>query len=142
MPASTIPPAGGSCASRSPAPRRYPWRDSAWGGSALAQERLSEDAPQAQALSYVHDASTVAHPSYQSGANCANCQLYQGEPGSQWGPCPIFRGRLVNADGWCSFWVKASGRVEQARRGRRRADRMEHHPAETESPAPQVTSPR
>lgn len=78
-------------------------------GRASAQERLSEDDAQAQSLSYTHDASTVDHPAYREGSTCANCQLYQGEPGSEWGPCPIFGGRLVNANGWCTAWVKAGG---------------------------------
>jgi hypothetical protein len=84
---------------------------------------LDENAPDAQALSYTHDASTVdpaAHPRYEQGQVCSNCALYQvrveGEvqtgtgqdpvedvPG--WGGCTLFPGRLVNAAGWCSAWV-------------------------------------
>jgi hypothetical protein len=87
---------------------------------------LDEDAPDAQALSYVHDAADVdadAHPRYEAGQVCANCSLYQDgvagvvqtESGqvpvgevSGWGGCTIFPGRLVNAAGWCSAWVPSA----------------------------------
>lgn len=87
---------------------------------------LDEGAPDAQALSYVHDAADVdadAHARYEPGQVCANCALFQAQvdgvvqtedgqvpvgevPG--WGGCTIFPGRLVNADGWCSAWVPMS----------------------------------
>jgi hypothetical protein len=84
---------------------------------------LDEDAPDAQALSYVHDAADVdaaAHPRYEAGQTCANCALYQDTVAGvvqtgdglvpvgelpDWGGCTIFPGRLVNAAGWCSAWV-------------------------------------
>ncbi|MBK5051615.1 high-potential iron-sulfur protein [Paraburkholderia domus] len=46
------------------------------------------------------------YPKYQTGQVCANCQLYQGKPGSANGPCPIYDGKLVNAKGWCSAYLK------------------------------------
>ncbi len=76
----------------------------------LAQDmpQLSEDNPQAKALNYVHDA-TDKDDMRQADAICANCQLYTGASGEQWGGCSIFPGKVVNADGWCSAWAKAAG---------------------------------
>ena len=72
---------------------------------AMANERLSEDDPQARALNYRHDASAVDHPDYREGQTCANCQLYTDADAAEWGPCAAFPGRLVAAGGWCSAWV-------------------------------------
>jgi hypothetical protein len=76
---------------------------------ARAQERVEEDEELAQQLGYKHDASEVdpnEWPDYEEGETCANCQLYHGEEGAEWGPCDIFGGRLVNADGWCVSWLE------------------------------------
>lgn len=77
-----------------------------------AAARLSEDAPQAKSLGYVHDASSIdsaAQPRYQPGQICANCALYQAEEGAEWGDCSIFPGRQVKASGWCTVYApKAS----------------------------------
>lgn len=75
------------------------------GRMALAQEKVSEDDPTAQSLGYKHDVSMVDNPKHQEGAHCANCQLFQGAEGDEWGPCSIFQGKLVNANGWCTAWV-------------------------------------
>lgn len=72
--------------------------------------KVDENAPQAQALGYRHDAAAVDKAKYANfveGSNCANCQLYQG--GDAWGKCGIFPGQVVNAEGWCSAWVKKAG---------------------------------
>ena len=37
---------------------------------------------------------------------CSNCQLYQGKPSDPWAVCPLLGGKQVNANGWCSAWVK------------------------------------
>ena len=58
--------------------------------------------PQAKALEYVH-----ASPKPEQ--LCSNCQLYTGEQGAEWGPCAIFPGKGVNANGWCKSWVKKAG---------------------------------
>ena len=65
----------------------------------------ADDAPavdpasaQAQALQYVA-VSTV------EGQNCANCTLYTGAEGDAMGPCPLFPGSAVAAEGWCSAYV-------------------------------------
>jgi hypothetical protein len=39
-------------------------------------------------------------------AVCGNCSLYSGSPGASDGPCSVFGGKLVNAKGWCTAWVK------------------------------------
>jgi hypothetical protein len=72
--------------------------------SAQAQDapQLEESDPQAKALGYVH-------ASAKEDQNCANCQLYTGAAGSEWGPCGIFPGKAVNAKGWCTAWVKKAG---------------------------------
>lgn len=39
---------------------------------------------------------------------CSGCALYQGEEGSESGPCGIFPGQSVTAAGWCvAFAPKA-----------------------------------
>jgi len=76
---------------------------------AYAQERVEEDDELAQQLGYKHDASEVdpnEWPDYAEGHICANCQLYQGEEGAEWGPCEIFGGKLVAATGWCASWLE------------------------------------
>lgn len=72
--------------------------------------KVDENGPQAQALGYRHDASTVdtaKYANFAAGNLCSNCQLYQG--GAEWGKCGIFPGQVVNANGWCSAWVKKAG---------------------------------
>lgn len=70
---------------------------------------LAENDPTAQALGYKTDATKVdktKFPRYLAGQSCANCQLYQGKPGSTTGPCPTYGGKLVYAKGWCNAYVK------------------------------------
>lgn len=69
---------------------------------------ISEDDPVAVSLKYVHDAPKAADRS-NAEAFCSNCQLYTGEADSEWGPCSIFPGKSVNANGWCAAWVIKSG---------------------------------
>ena len=76
---------------------------------AHAQERVEEDDELAQQLGYKHDAAEVdpnEWPDYEPGETCANCQLYHGEEGAEWGPCDIFGGQLVSANGWCVSWLE------------------------------------
>jgi len=63
---------------------------------------LDPDNPQAKALEYVH---ASANPDQL----CKNCQLYTGKEGAEWGPCAIFPGKGVAANGWCKSWVKKAG---------------------------------
>jgi len=69
---------------------------------------LNQDDPTAIAMGYVEDASlTDGHQNIKKrrGANCSSCLLYQGEPGSFYGGCPLFSGKSVLARGWCSAWA-------------------------------------
>ncbi len=78
----------------------------------LAQDKVSESEPLAQAMGYVEDASRVDTAKFpkragEAGAKqfCNNCALYAGEAGSEFGPCSIFQNRLVAGQGWCNAWV-------------------------------------
>ena len=78
----------------------------------LAQDKVSEDDPTAQALGYKHEASdvdTAAFPKRATEAGqdqyCYNCSLYAGSEGDEWAPCSIFQNRLVKGAGWCNAWV-------------------------------------
>jgi hypothetical protein len=85
-------------------------------GTALAATRaeaqaakLDEKDPQAVGLGYMADASKVDAKKYpQAGKDkkCSGCALFQGKAGEAWGPCGIFPGKQVNANGWCSAWQK------------------------------------
>lgn len=77
---------------------------------ATAQDlpQLTLDDPMAQAMKYVHDASTVDPTTRANSAEdqvCANCALVLGNDGDEWRPCQIFPGKSVNAKGWCSVWA-------------------------------------
>jgi hypothetical protein len=77
--------------------------------------KLPEGDRQAKALGYHEDASKVDPTQYRrkDAQLCANCQLFSGAPGDEWGPCAIFSYRthpklntpyVVNAGGWCLSW--------------------------------------
>lgn len=73
--------------------------------------RLEEDNAQATALGYKHATAEVdadSFPNHSAEQQCRNCVLYQGEEGDDWGPCQIFPGMEVSADGWCSAYVAKS----------------------------------
>lgn len=73
---------------------------------ALAQqEKLSEDDPLAKSLNYSHDATKVTLKQREADQFCNNCQLLQGNEGD-WRPCLAFANKLVNANGWCSAYVR------------------------------------
>jgi hypothetical protein len=74
-------------------------------GTAEAADTLSESDPTASALGYKADATKAANRKDKT-AVCGNCNLYTGKPGAADGPCSIFGGKLVNAKGWCTAWVK------------------------------------
>jgi hypothetical protein len=78
--------------------------------------KLDENDPTAQSLGYVHDASKADVSKFPKragpdGANqfCHNCQFYSGTANQEWGPCALFPGKLVNANGWCNAWAKKAG---------------------------------
>lgn len=71
--------------------------------------RIEENAANATALGYKHDASKVdskKYPAYAAGKNCSNCMLYQGKPSDAWANCGALGGKQVNAKGWCMAWAK------------------------------------
>jgi len=77
--------------------------------SAAQGAQLDEKDATAQSLGYKHDATKAdkaKFPKFAAGQTCANCQLFQAKPGEAWGPCPIFPGKVVNAKGWCSAYIK------------------------------------
>ena len=69
---------------------------------ARAANLLSPASPQAKAVRYVEDARSAKGAI--AGSTCANCALYQGASGAPQGPCQIFPGQEVKAQGWCSSW--------------------------------------
>jgi len=76
--------------------------------SAAEPARLQESEAIAVSLGYKHDATKVdakKFPTYAAGHNCANCQFLKGGK-APWGACAPVGGKLVNAKGWCSAWVK------------------------------------
>lgn len=65
---------------------------------------LSEDDPEAKKFDYVADATKVdarKYPDFKAGDKCAKCQIYE-DGANNMGGCPIFAGKLVAANGWCS----------------------------------------
>lgn len=73
-----------------------------------AAPRLDPADPQANMLGYTPDAEKVPAAFVQkhaAGAHCANCALFQGKAADVPGPCPLFGGKTVQANGWCSSWV-------------------------------------
>ncbi|MDB5801372.1 MAG: High potential iron-sulfur protein [Rhodocyclales bacterium] len=77
--------------------------------TALAQAKLTESDPTAQALGYKDDASKVdtkKYATYKPGSSCGNCVQYSGKAGEASGPCAAFGGKAVSAKGWCMAWVK------------------------------------
>lgn len=82
-----------------------PFANALLSGTASAADLISETDPQASALNYKADA-TKAEKRTDATAICANCGLYTGKAGEASGPCAIFQGKLVAANGWCTAWVK------------------------------------
>ena len=82
-----------------------PFANALFSGTAQAIDAVSESEPTATALGYKADA-TKAGNRKDNTAVCSNCTLYSGKPGASDGPCSVFGGKLVNAKGWCTAWVK------------------------------------
>ena len=69
--------------------------------------KLTEDDPAASALGYRNnagDVDTAKYPNYQAGQQCRSCALFEGGDAA-WGPCSIFPGKRVNANGWCATFA-------------------------------------
>jgi hypothetical protein len=76
---------------------------------ASAQAMVDEKDPQAAALAYKADASTVdkaKQPKFAAGQNCGSCALFQGKASDASGGCPLFAGKKVSSKGWCSAYAK------------------------------------
>lgn len=78
---------------------------------AAEAQRLDPKSPSAVALGYVANhqrVDTKRWPKKASAqgadAHCANCALFTDNGGQ--GPCRIFKGQLVAANGWCNAWTK------------------------------------
>ena len=78
-------------------------------GGTQAQQKVDPKDPQASALGYV-DATTKADsqkfPNHTDAQKCDGCQLYSGAASSREGPCAVFGGKLVAANGWCNSWTR------------------------------------
>jgi hypothetical protein len=78
-------------------------------GDALAAAPLVDESdPTAASLGYRAKASRVdaaKFPKYHAGQSCANCRFYTGAAGDTAGPCPMFAGKSVAADGWCNVYA-------------------------------------
>jgi hypothetical protein len=70
---------------------------------------LDEKDAVATALGYVSEASRVdkvKYAKFADGQACGNCALYQGAAGVTSGPCPLFAGKQVSAQGWCGSYAR------------------------------------
>lgn len=67
--------------------------------------RLDEADRSAKALAYVHDASRIEAATRGAADRvCRTCRFYT-KADQAWGPCTLFPGKAVNANGWCKGWV-------------------------------------
>ena len=66
---------------------------------------LSENDPLAQQLMYVHDAKRANADLRAENEFCHNCRYFRCESDCSWGPCDLFPGKVVNAQGWCNVWA-------------------------------------
>jgi High potential iron-sulfur protein len=82
-----------------------PFANALLSGATQAVDAVSESEPTATALGYKMDATKASNRKDKT-AVCGNCSLYSGKPGASDGPCSVFGGKLVNAKGWCTAWVK------------------------------------
>ncbi|MGA3159488.1 MAG: high-potential iron-sulfur protein [Steroidobacteraceae bacterium] len=63
----------------------------------------------AATFAYVEDSSKVdvkKFPTYAAGQRCSTCMQYKGQASDAYGPCTLFPGKVVNANGWCKVYVK------------------------------------
>ncbi len=82
-----------------------PFANTLLSGIAQAADMVSDTDPQATALGYKADA-TKAEKRTDATALCSSCSFYSGKAGEADGPCVLFQGKLVNANGWCTAWAK------------------------------------
>lgn len=82
-----------------------PFANALLSGTANAAELISESDPVAMPFKYKADATQAAERK-DATALCSNCMHYSGKPGEASGPCALFQGKLVSANGWCIAWAK------------------------------------
>lgn len=82
-----------------------PFASALLSGTAEAADLISETDPQAMALGYKADA-TKAEKRTDPTHLCSNCNFYSAKAGETSGPCVLFQGKLVTANGWCTAWAK------------------------------------
>ncbi len=76
---------------------------------AMAQSMVDAKDPQAVALGYAADTTKVdakKYPKHAAVQKCTNCSLYAGKPTDASAGCPLFAGKLVAGNGWCTAYVK------------------------------------
>ncbi len=74
---------------------------------------VSESDATALALGYKHniaDIDAVKFPKRSTSPDgdtqfCHNCVFYTGVEGAETGPCALFPGKSVAAEGWCNTWT-------------------------------------
>ena len=71
-----------------------------------APATVSETDPTAVALGYKANVKSVKSPKFVAGQACKNCNSYQGKATDAKAVCPLFGGKLVAGNGWCTAWVK------------------------------------
>ncbi len=79
------------------------------GAAQAAGPKVEETDPMAVSLGYKEDTTKVDEkkfPKHTSAQNCTGCQLYQGAAKDAMGGCPLFAGKQVAGNGWCSAWAK------------------------------------
>lgn len=64
--------------------------------------RLDPADATAKGLNYTHE-------SADADRSCARCQFYSDPGAVEWGPCVIFPGKLVSANGLCNSWFARAG---------------------------------
>lgn len=79
---------------------------------AAAAPHAEETEEAAKKVGYHHDATKVdakKYPTWAKDRKCSGCMLFQGKAGDAWGVCPMIANKQVNANGWCTAWVKKPG---------------------------------
>ena len=83
-----------------------PWaRARSQAGDPPEEAKLSENDPLAQQLMYVHEATRTRADARGENEFCHNCRYFRCESDCSWGPCDLFPGKVVNAQGWCNVWA-------------------------------------
>jgi hypothetical protein len=74
-----------------------------------AEPELQNTDAQAVALGYNQDTTKIdakKYPTHTTAQHCSDCALFQPMGAAKTGHCPLFPGKLVHTNGWCSSWTK------------------------------------